>query len=71
MEKIFIYNESIMNALVLLVIAILVFILVMSIILNNVEKDRIPLMTDFFEKVLPKIPFSKMFRRKKKNKKKK
>lgn len=37
----------------------------MTILLNFVEKDRITLMADFFEKVLPKIPFSKIFSRKK------
>lgn len=64
--EIFIYKEYIMNTLVLLVIAVLIFIPVMTIILNFVEKDRIPLMANFFEKVLPRIPFSKMFSRKKK-----
>jgi hypothetical protein len=37
----------------------------MTIVLNFVEKDRIPLMADFFEKVLPKIPLSKIFTKKK------
>lgn len=64
--EIIIYKEYIMNTIVLLVIAVLVFILMMTIILNFVEKDRIPLMATFFEKVLPKIPFSKMFSGKKK-----
>lgn len=32
------------------------FIIVMTLILNFVEKDRIPMMGDFFEKVLPEIP---------------
>lgn len=32
------------------------FVIVMTLILNFVEKDRIPMMGDFFEKVLPEIP---------------
>ncbi|MTD67771.1 hypothetical protein [Flavobacterium sp. LC2016-13] len=38
----------------------------MTIVLNFVKKDRIPLMGDFFEKVLPRLPISKIFSRKKK-----
>lgn len=55
-----------MNTILLSLIIVLVFIIVMTIILNLVEKDRIPLMANFFEKVLPKIPFSKMFSLKRK-----
>ncbi|SDY04311.1 hypothetical protein SAMN05444338_12417 [Flavobacterium degerlachei] len=54
-----------MNSLLLSLIFILVFIFLMTIVLNFVEKDRIPLMADFFEKVLPKIPLSKIFTKKK------
>jgi hypothetical protein len=54
-----------MNAIPLTLLIILVFIFLMTILLNFVEKDRITLMADFFEKVLPKIPFSKIFSRKK------
>lgn len=64
--EIFIYKEYIMKTILLSLLIVLVFIVVMTIILNFVEKDRIPLMTNFFEKVLPKIPFSKMFQGKKK-----
>lgn len=64
--EIFIYKEYIMNTILLSLIIVLVFIIVMTIILNLVEKDRIPLMANFFEKVLPKIPFSKMFSLKRK-----
>ncbi|MNX93238.1 hypothetical protein D3C86_1254150 [compost metagenome] len=55
-----------MDTAVQLVKVILVFIFVMTIVLNFVEKDRIPLMGDFFEKVLPRLPISKIFSRKKK-----
>lgn len=48
------------KAILSIIIYAFVFIIVMTIILNFVEKDRIPLMANFFEKVLPKIPFSKM-----------
>lgn len=54
-----------MNTLILSLIIIFVFIFMMTIVLNFVEKDRIPLMADFFEKVLPKIPLSKIFSKKK------
>lgn len=50
-----------MNTLTRFLIIILVFILLMTIVLNYVEKDRIPLMADFFEKVLSKIPLSEIF----------
>ncbi|SEP23462.1 hypothetical protein SAMN05444671_4687 [Flavobacterium sp. CF108] len=53
-----------MNTILLSLIIVLVFIVVMTIILNFVEKDRIPLITNFFEKVLPKIPFTKIFGKK-------
>lgn len=62
---IFIYKRNIMNTILLSLIIVLVFIVVMTIILNFVEKDRIPLITNFFEKVLPKIPFTKIFSGKK------
>lgn len=58
---IFIYKRNIMNTILLSLTIVLVFIIVMTIILSFVEKDKIPLITNFFEKVLPKIPFSKMF----------
>jgi hypothetical protein len=50
-----------MNTILLSLTIVLVFIIVMTIILSFVEKDKIPLITNFFEKVLPKIPFSKIF----------
>lgn len=48
------------KTILLIIIAAFVFIVVMTIILNFVEKDRILLMATFFEKVLPKILFNKM-----------
>jgi len=43
-------------------IAIYLFswIIVMTLLLTFIPKDRIPLITKFFEKVLPKIPFTGM-----------
>ena len=58
---IFIYKQYIMSETVLLVIIFLVFIIVMTLILNKVEKERIPLIGDFFKKILPSIPISKIF----------
>ncbi|GEM_PF-4240479 len=58
--EVFIYKQYIMNTILLALLFVLVFIVVMTIILNFVEKDRISLMANFFEKVLPKVPFSKM-----------
>jgi hypothetical protein len=65
--EIFVCKQNIMNTILLALLFVLVFNVVMTIILNFVEKDRISLMANFFEKVLPKLPFSKMFleRRKK------
>ncbi len=63
---IFIYKGNIMDTIVQLVIVIFVFIFVMTIVLNYVKKDRIPLIGDFFVKVLPRLPISKMFSQKKK-----
>lgn len=66
---IFIYKDYIMSTIILLVVILLVFIVVMTLILNKIEKDRIPLIGEFFEKVLPKLPFgSIMFRKKKDDK---
>ncbi len=50
-----------MSETVLLVIIFLVFIIVMTLILSKVEKDRISLIGDFFKKVLPTLPISKIF----------
>lgn len=56
-----------MSETILLVTTIFcVFIILMTLILNKVEKDRITLIGDFFQKVLPNIPISKIFVRKKK-----
>ena len=41
-----------MNTLVLMTIIIFAFIVIMTIVLNFVEKERIQLMGDFLEKVL-------------------
>ena len=41
-----------MNTLVLMILIIFSFIVIMTIVLNFVEKERIPLMIEFFEKVL-------------------
>ena len=60
-NRIFIYKQHIMSETILLVSIFFVFIIVMTLILNKVEKDRIPLMGDFFKKVLPSIPVSKIF----------
>jgi hypothetical protein len=46
-----------MNTFIRSLIIILVFIVIMTIILNFVEKERIPLMANFFEIVLSKITF--------------
>lgn len=50
-----------MNQTTLLVTIFLGFIFIMTILLNFVEKERISLMGDFFKKVLPSIPVSKIF----------
>lgn len=55
-----------MSETILLVIIFCVFIILMTLILNKVEKDRITLIGDFFQKVLPSIPISKIFVKKKK-----
>ena len=55
-----------MSETILLVTIFCVFIILMTLILNKVEKDRITLIGDFFQKVLPSIPISKIFVRKKK-----
>ena len=54
--------EDIMNmdSLVLIVLFMLVFIMMMTLILCFVPKDRIPLIAGFLEKVLPSIPFTGM-----------
>ena len=57
---IFIYKQDIMTETTLLITIILVFIIVMTLILNKVEKDRIKPIGDFFVKVLPSIPFTKI-----------
>lgn len=44
-----------MNAVHITMIIFFVSIILIILILNKVEKDRIPLMGDFFSKVLPKI----------------
>jgi hypothetical protein len=49
-----------MSETVVLVMGFLVFIVVMTLILNKIEKDRIKLIGDFFQKVLPSIPISKI-----------
>lgn len=50
-----------MNETTLLVTIFLGFIFVMTILLNYVEKERITLIGDFFKKVLPSIPMTKIF----------
>lgn len=45
-----------MNETVLLVTIFLGFIIMMTLILSKIEKDRIPLIGDFFKKVLPYFP---------------
>lgn len=45
-----------MNSIHITLLIIFGFILIMTLILNKVEKDRIPLMGDFFGKVLPRMP---------------
>jgi len=66
---IFIYKQSIMNETLLLIIIFLVFIIIMTLILNKIEKDRIKLIGDFFQKVLPSIPFTKIIQLFKESKK--
>jgi hypothetical protein len=65
---IFIYKDYIMNTIILLVVIVLVFIVIMTLILNKVEKEKISLMGDFFEKVLPKLSLGNLWSRKKKDK---
>jgi len=50
-----------MNSLLITLIIIFVFIIVITIILNRIQKDRITLIGDFIQKVMPSIPFSKIF----------
>ncbi len=38
------------------------FIVLMTIILNLIKRDRIELIGDFFKKVLPRIPFTDIAR---------
>ena len=54
-----------MSETILLVTIFCVFIILMTLILYKVEKDRITLIGYFFQKVLPSIPISKIFVRKK------
>lgn len=42
----------------IIVISILVWILLAMLFLNFARKDRIPMMIEFFEKVMPRIPFT-------------
>lgn len=60
-----------MNSIHITLIIIFGFILIMTLILNKVEKDRIPLMGDFFGKVLPRMPKIKFGRKGKDGEKKK
>ncbi len=53
-----------MNPLHITLIIIFVFIIVITIILNRIQKDRITLIGDFIQKVIPSIPFSKIFGKK-------
>ena len=48
-----------MSETILLVTIFCVFIILMTLILNKVEKDRITLIGDFFQKVLPSIPIDR------------
>ncbi|PHS65766.1 MAG: hypothetical protein COB12_06755 [Flavobacterium sp.] len=50
-----------MNSLHITLIIIFVFIIVITIILNRIKKDRITLIGDFIAKVMPTIPISKIF----------
>jgi hypothetical protein len=47
-----------MTSLVIIFLSVLVFILVMTIVLCFVPKDRIPIIERFLVKVLPRIPFT-------------
>lgn len=47
--------DHITNPIILFFLIVFCFIIIMTILLNKVEKDRIPLMADFFEKVLASI----------------
>lgn len=49
-----------MSETTLLVTIFLVFIIIMTLILNKVEKDRIKPIGDFFVKVIPRIPVIKI-----------
>ncbi|PKV52460.1 hypothetical protein ATE84_4576 [Aquimarina sp. MAR_2010_214] len=45
-----------MNFIHVTLIIIFGFVFIMTILLNFVDKEKIPLMGDFFGKVLPKMP---------------
>jgi hypothetical protein len=59
-----------MNTSTQLQLCIIAFILLAIILLNFVDKDRIPLMIWFFAIVLPKLPLSKILTKNKNNQQK-
>lgn len=60
-----------MNSIHITLLIIFGFVMIMTLILNNVEKDRISLMGDFFGKVLPRMPKIKFGKKGKDREKKK
>ena len=50
-----------MNSIHITLLIIFGFIIVMTLILNLIKKDRITLIGNFIAKVIPSIPFSKIF----------
>ncbi|WP_417372211.1 hypothetical protein [Gelidibacter japonicus] len=50
-----------MNSIHITLLIIFGFIIVMTLILNLIKKDRINLIGNFIAKVMPSIPFSKIF----------
>ncbi len=50
-----------MNSIHITLLIIFGFIIVMTLILNVIKKDRITLIGNFIAKVMPSIPFSKIF----------
>lgn len=55
-----------MNTITWSLVIIVVFIVTMTLILKKTDNEKIILIGDFFTKVLPRIPFGKIFKRKKK-----
>ena len=50
-----------MNSIHITLLIIFGFIIIMTIILNWIKRDRIILIGNFLAKVMPSIPFSKIF----------